>query len=50
MKRELQKQLFDTMQNMVPVLKGAQDLLANVDVGGLTDSLKSIGGLTGVKK
>jgi hypothetical protein len=45
-----QKQLFDTMQNMVPVLKGAQDLLANVDVGGLTDSLKSIGGLTGVKK
>jgi hypothetical protein len=45
-----QKQLFDTMQNMVPVLRGAQDLLANVDVGGLTDSLKSIGGLTGAHK
>lgn len=43
-----QKQLFDTMQNMVPVLKGAKDLLKEVDVGGLTDSLKSIGGLVNV--
>jgi hypothetical protein len=40
-----QQTLFDTMQNMVPVLKGAQDVLKGFDVGSLTDSLKNIGGL-----
>ena len=40
-----QKNLFDTMQNMVPVLQGAQNLLKDFDIGGLTNSLKGIGGL-----
>ena len=40
-----QQSLFDTMQNMVPVLQGAQDMLKGFDVGGLTNSLKNIGGL-----
>jgi hypothetical protein len=33
------------MQNMVPVLQGAQDMLKGFDIGGLTNSLKNIGGL-----
>jgi predicted ATP-dependent protease len=41
-----QQHLFDTMQNMVPVLQGAQNLLKDFNIGGLTDSLKNIGGLT----
>ena len=40
-----QQTLFDTMQNMVPVLQGAQSLLKDFDIGGLTNSLKGIGGL-----
>ena len=40
-----QQHLFDTMQNMVPVLQGAQNLLKDFNIGGLTDSLKNIGGL-----
>ena len=40
-----QQNLFDTMQNMVPVLQGAQSLLKDFDIGGLTNSLKGIGGL-----
>jgi hypothetical protein len=40
-----QQTLFDTMQNMVPVLQGAQDMLKGFDIGGLTNSLKNIGGL-----
>ena len=40
-----QQNLFNTMQNMVPVLEGAQDLLKDFNIGGLTDSLKGIGGL-----
>lgn len=40
-----QQHLFDTMQNMVPVLEGAQNLLKDFKIGGLADSLKSIGGL-----
>jgi len=40
-----QQNLFDTMQNMVPVLQGAQNMLKNFDVNGLTSSLKNIGGI-----
>jgi hypothetical protein len=40
-----QQNLFDTMQNMVPVLQGAQNLLKDFNIGGLTDSLKGISGL-----
>ncbi len=40
-----QQTLFDTMQNMVPVLQGAQNLLKDFKIDGLSDSLKSIGGL-----
>lgn len=40
-----QQKLFDTMQNMVPVLEGAQNMLKKFNVGGLADSLKNIGGL-----
>jgi hypothetical protein len=42
-----QQNLFDTMQNMVPVLQGAQQLLKDFKIDGLTDSLKSMGGLAG---
>jgi len=40
-----QQQLFDTMQNMVPVLEGAQNMLKGFDIGGLTKSLGSLQGL-----
>jgi hypothetical protein len=33
------------MQNMVPVLQGAQNMLKGFDIGGLTNSLKNIGGI-----
>ena len=42
---EQQQNLFDTMQNMVPVLQGAQYLLKDFDIGGLSNSLKGISGL-----
>jgi hypothetical protein len=42
-----QQNLFDTMQNMVPVLDGAQKLLKDFKIDGLTASLKSMGGLAG---
>lgn len=38
-----QQKLYDTMQNMVPVLQGAQNLLKDFKIEGLTDSLKSMG-------
>lgn len=40
-----QQKLFDTMQNMVPVLQGAQNLLKDFKIDGLAESLKSIGGV-----
>ena len=40
-----QQKLFDTMQYMVPVLQGAQNLLKDFKIDGLADSLKSIGGV-----
>ncbi len=40
-----QQNLFDTMQNMVPVLQGAQKLLKDFDINGLAGSLKSMGNL-----
>ncbi len=40
-----QQTLFDTMQNMVPVLQGAQNLLKDFKIDGLSDSLKGISGL-----
>jgi hypothetical protein len=43
-----QQTLFDTMQNMVPVLQGAQSLLKDFKIDGLTDSLKGISGLANV--
>lgn len=44
-----QQKLFDTMQNMVPVLQGAQNLLKDFKIDGLAESLKSIGGLAGAQ-
>lgn len=44
-----QQKLFDTMQNMVPVLQGAQNLLKDFKIDGLADSLKSIGGIANVQ-
>jgi hypothetical protein len=38
-----QQKLYDTMQNMVPVLQGAQNLLKDFKIEGLTESLKGIG-------
>jgi hypothetical protein len=40
-----QQNLFNTMNQMVPVLEGAQNMLKNFNVGGLTESLKNIGGI-----
>lgn len=40
-----QQQLFDTMQNMTPMLQQAQSMLKGFDIKGLQDSLKGIGGL-----
>jgi len=37
-----QQNLFDTMNQMVPVLKGAQDMLKGFDMSSLTSSLKGI--------
>lgn len=44
-----QQKLFDTMQNMVPVLQGAQSMLQKFDIGGLTKSLTNMGGVSGMK-
>jgi len=41
-----QQNLFNTMNQMVPVLEGAQNMLKTFKIDGLTDSLKNIGGLT----
>jgi hypothetical protein len=40
-----QQNLFNTMNQMVPVLEGAQNMLQKFDIGGLTNSLNSIKGL-----
>lgn len=40
-----QQNLFDTMQNMVPVLEGAQNMLKDFNINDLTSSLKGMGGL-----
>ena len=39
-----QQKLFDTMQNMAPVLKSAQDMLKGFNINDLANSLKSIAG------
>ena len=41
-----QQNLFNTMNQMVPVLEGAQNMLKGINVGGLADTLKSMTGLT----
>jgi hypothetical protein len=40
-----QQNLFNTMNQMVPVLEGAQNMLKGFDIGGLTDSLKGLGSM-----
>lgn len=40
-----QQNLFNTMNQMVPVLEGAQNMLKNFKIDGLADSLKKIGGV-----
>jgi hypothetical protein len=42
-----QQNLFNTMNQMVPVLEGAQNMLSKFDVGSLTNSLKGISSLGG---
>ncbi len=42
-----QQNLFNTMNQMVPVLEGAQNMLKGFNVNGLADSLKKIGGVSG---
>jgi hypothetical protein len=41
-----QQNLFNTMNQMVPVLEGAQNMLKGINVGGLADTLKNMTGLT----
>lgn len=43
-----QQTLFNTMNQMVPVLEGAQGMLEKFDVGALTDSLKGLKGIEGM--
>jgi hypothetical protein len=40
-----QQNLFNTMNQMVPVLEGAQNMLKGFNVNGIADSLKKIGGV-----
>ena len=40
-----QQNLFNTMNQMVPVLEGAQNMLKGFDIKGLTQSLTNMGGL-----
>ena len=42
-----QQNLFNTMNQMVPVLEGAQNMLKGFNIGDLANSLKGIGNLTG---
>ncbi len=42
-----QQNLFNTMNQMVPVLQGAQDMLKGFDISSLTSSLKGAGALGG---
>jgi hypothetical protein len=37
-----QQTLFNTMNQMVPVLEGAQNMLSNLNVGGIADTLKGL--------
>jgi hypothetical protein len=41
-----QQTLFNTMNQMVPVLEGAKNMLGGFDVKGLTESLKNIGSIS----
>ena len=40
-----QQNLFNTMNQMVPVLEGAQNMLKNMDMKSLTETLSGMGGL-----
>jgi len=40
-----QQNLFETMNNMVPVLEGAKNLLKDFKIGSLSESLKNIGNI-----
>jgi len=42
-----QQNLFNTMNQMVPVLEGAQNMLKGFNINSLTDSLKGISALSG---
>ena len=37
-----QQTLFNTMNQMVPVLEGAQNMLSNLKMGDLTETLKKM--------
>jgi uncharacterized membrane protein YciS (DUF1049 family) len=45
-----QQNLFNTMNQMVPVLEGAKNMLGNFNIGELTKSLNGIGNLVGQPK
>jgi hypothetical protein len=40
-----QQTLFNTMNQMVPVLEGAQNMLQKFDVAGISESLKNMGSI-----
>jgi hypothetical protein len=40
-----QQNLFNTMNQMVPVLEGAQNMLKNMDMKSLTETLSGMGNL-----
>lgn len=45
-----QQNLFNTMQQMAPMIEGAKNMLGGFDIKSLTNSLNNVSNLTGTKK
>ena len=43
-----QQNLFNTMQQMAPMIEGAKNMLGGFDIKGLTNSLKNVSGISGI--
>jgi hypothetical protein len=45
-----QQNLFNTMQQMAPMIEGATNMLGGFDIKSLTNSLNKVSDITGIKK
>ena len=45
-----QQNLFNTMQQMAPMIEGAKNMLGGFDIKSLTNSLNNVSNITGTKK